>query len=345
MLERTVHWTPATDAPAFAAPLGAAPAAEPLVVRQQALLDVATHVASAKALAFGILYGAVYRCPRLEMNYVLVEGAQRGSIDDTSAGETVHSALEELIARLRAVGVHALGWYRTGTTFGAHLPSADIAMHAALFQEPWMVALIQDSSTLRPDAAFLRLADRRRPRAIPFYELLPGEIGDREPTRSAVAWSMYRTNAPVAGPKPRYELKQPFDASTTSSAPDHPLMPARRTSGRVRLFEPPSHATPVRAPMVDQTPAEPPPVALPGALPGALPVGSQAGSPAGAPRRLNDIESIFEPADSSSTLKGLDTAPRGRRFPLPSFASRAGLGTFAAMAIAIAILAAWFATH
>lgn len=273
-----MRWVPVPDAvPALSVPLGTVSAVEPLVIHQRALSDVEVHASSSPSLAFGVLYGAIYRCPRLHMDYALVEGIERGFV----AGATdLRATLEEMIARLHAGGLQPLGWYRSGAAAGMHMSSSDTAMHATLFPEPWAVALLQDASTPRSHAAIVRLTARLKPYAVPFYELLPVQYnGEGEAVRSVIDWPTYRTTPDVIPPEP--------SPSVASRPPDEQ----------------------------DQAP------------------------------QFVNIERIFDaPAAERAGNSTLPT-PRRRPFRLFSFAPRATGLAFAALAIAVAIAAAWYLTH
>ncbi|HKV52495.1 MAG TPA: hypothetical protein VJO52_14975 [Gemmatimonadaceae bacterium] len=280
-LEHTVRWVPLHDTvPALSAPLGTVAAVEPLVIHQQVLAGVETHVSTSPALAFGVLYGAIYRCPRLRMDYALIEGVERGAAD-ADANADLRLALEEVIARLHARGVQALGWYRAGVSPGLQISPTDSAMHATLFPEPWCVALLHDTSTPRSQAALVRLTSRLRPYAVPFYELLPAHHnGQGDSVRSVIDWPTYRTTADV------------IRAESKTAAP--PLFPTESSQ---------------------QAP------------------------------QFNDIERIFDaPAVETANTTAFGT-PRRRSFPLFSFGPRTIRVALAALAVAVAIAAAWFFTH
>ncbi|MGH7649522.1 MAG: hypothetical protein ACREND_15510 [Gemmatimonadaceae bacterium] len=263
--------------PELSVPLGTVSAVEPLVIHQQALSDIEAHASSSPSFAFGILYGAIYRCPRLHMDYALIEGIERGDAADTS---DLRAPLEEMIARLHAGGLQPLGWYRSAAEGGMQMSSTDTAMHATLFPEPWAVALLQDASTPRLHGATVRLTARLRPYAVPFYELQPARYnGEGELVRSVIDWPTYRTTADVIRP----------EAS-------------------------PSVAFPQIAP------------------------------PEQAPQFQN-IESIFDAPPAQPAGAPAAHTPRRPRFEMFSYAPRVTWLALAALAIAVAIGAAWYITH
>jgi hypothetical protein len=213
-LEHTIRWVPVHDAvPALFAPLDTLAGVEPLVIHQQVLAGIEADVSTSPAHAFGILYGAIYRCPRLRMDYALVEGVERGFADDADVNPDLRHPLEELIARLHASRLEALGWYRAGMNAGLQMSQTDAALHATLFPEPWAVALLHDASTPRSQAALVRLTTRLRPYAVPFYELLPTKYDDEsDSVRSVIDWPTYRTTTDVI--RPEWKAVEAPSAST-----------------------------------------------------------------------------------------------------------------------------------
>ncbi len=167
------------------------------------------------------------------MDYALVQGVERGSMDEADANADLRLTLEKLIARLHADGLHALGWYRAGVNAGLQLSPTDSAMHATLFPEPWAVALLHEASTPRSQAALVRLTTRLRPYSIPFYELLPAQyIGEGDAVRSVIDWPTYRTTADVV--RPESIVYAPPAPST------EPQQQAPQFHGIERIFDAPS---------------------------------------------------------------------------------------------------------
>lgn len=331
-LERAVRWEPADHViSSLAVPLGTISAVEPLVVHHQALADIEAHAAASRSFAFGVLYGEIYRCPRLHMNYVLVEGAQPGSLDDAPPNADLHSTLAAVIDRLRTTGVRAVGWYRAGAAVGLHLSPADVRMHAALFPEAWAVALVRDALIVHSMAAFVRLIDRTQPYPVPFYEQLPPEAYvEGERPRTAIAWSSYHTMTDVSPPvlpDTPLPLLNARRARRTSAA--RPFVPGQPQSGRTKPFEPvrPVLSAPFTAPYAKSVSAE--------------------GSPEPAPPEpaALSIEHIFDPDPHASTQTEPATSPRRGLFRKFSFGPRVRLAALTIAAIAFAILAAWYFTH
>ena len=311
-------------------------AVEPLVVHQQALADIEAHAAASRAFAFGVLYGEVYRCPRLHMNYVLVEGAERGTLDDAQPDADLRSTLAVVIERLHSSGVRAIGWYRAGAAVGLKLSSSDLSMHAALFPEAWTVALVRDALIVRATAAFVRLIDHTQPYPVPFYEQLSAEAYvEGERPRTAIAWSSYHTMTDVLLPELPNAPLPLFDARRMRrTPPSRPAVPGRPQSARAKPFDP---ARPL--PGTDAQPIDAPQPASAAPTPAAVSIPSPP-EPAS-----QSIERIFDPAPAKFTRSERPMAPRRRPFPTFSFRPRVWLPTLTIAAIAFAIFAAWYFTH
>lgn len=330
-LERAVRWEPADDiTSSLQKPLGTVSAIEPLVVHQRALTDIETHAAASRAFAFGVLYGEIYRCPRLRIDYVLVEGAQRGDIDDAPPDADLRSTLAALIDRLRASGVRAVGWYRTGTPGALHLSSEEVSMHAALFPEPWAVAFVRDALIVRSAAAFVRLANHTRPYAVPFFEQLAADAyAEGERPRTAIAWSSYHTMTDVLALELADAPLPLFDAGKIRRAPAaRPGITTRPQAARAKPFEP------VRA--VPVTPAPPPEV---------QPTPPEAVEPDPPEPAPYSIDRIFDPLPEAATPHVPESSPRRRLSRQFSFRPRDRILALTIAAIAFAILAAWYFTH
>ena len=341
-LERAVRWEPVDDViSSRSVPLGTISAVEPLVVRQQALADLEEHAASSRAFAFGVLYGEIYRCPRLHMNYLLVEGAQRGSLEDAPPNADLRSTLAALVDHLRASGIRSVGWYRTGASGGLHLSAADASMHTALFPEQWAVAFVRDALIVRSTAAFFRLVDQRQPYPVPFYEQLPAEAyGNGERPRTAIAWSSYHTMTDVLRPETPNAPLPLFDARRIRRTPaPRPADASRPHTSRARPFEP-TIAPSVPAPSVP-APSVPAPI-VPAPTPAPEPAVAESTAPEPASQSINRI---FDPAPTTSRRHERPASSRRGLFRTFSNRPRVSTLTLAMTAIAVAIFAAWYLTH
>lgn len=280
VLDHAVRWVPSYESvPELSVPPGTVSAVEPLVIYQQILAEIERHAAASPAFAFGVVYGAMYHCPRLKMDYALIEGVQRGVSSTESAPGDLRPVLEEMIAGLHAAGLRAFGWYRIGGRSDLGMSPGESAMHAMLFPEPWAVAILQDSTAPRSPAAVVRLTARLKPYAVPFYELIaPERAGNGAAVRSVIDWPTYRTTADVILP-----VAQPT----------------------------PQSAAPVEVQQASQ---------------------------------FRDIDRIFDAPPPESGPQGA-APPRRGRVPLFFLAPRAIRIALAAVAISLAIVVAWFATH
>jgi hypothetical protein len=330
-LERAVRWEPVDDVVStLSVPLGTISSVEPLILHQQALAEIEAHAAASRSFAFGVLYGEIYRCPRLHLNYVLVEGVERGNVDEAPPNADLRSALAIVVDRLHASGVRSVGWYRTGASVRLHLSPADVAMHTALFPEPWAVALVRDALIVRSTAAFFRLIDRRQPYPIPFYEQLAADAhADGERPRTAIAWSSYHTMTDVLRPE-------------TPNAP-LPLFDAQR------IRRTPSTRSPAtgRPPTTRAKPFEPakPGSSIPLPTPAPEPVVPEVEKPAQPQPGSHAIDRIFDPAPATSRHHEPYPSSRSGLFHGFSLRPRVSIRALTLVAIALAIIAAWYFTH
>ena len=330
-LERAVRWEPVDDVvSSLSVPLGTISSVEPLVLHQQALAEIEAHAAASRAFAFGVLYGEIYRCPRLQMNYVLVEGVQRGSLDEAPPNADLRSALTEVVDRLHASGLRSVGWYRAGASVGLHLTPADVGMHAALFPEPWAVALVRDALIVRSTAAFFRLIDRTQPYPVPFYEQLTADAyADGEHPPTAIAWSSYHTMTDVLRPETPNAPLPLFDTQRIRHTPSsQPLLTGRPPTSRVKPFEP--------ARAIPSIPL-PPPAPEPAAADAAKPPPPEPTS--------HPIDRIFDPAPATSRHHEPYPSSRSGLFHGFSLRPRVSIRALTLVAIALAIIAAWYFTH
>lgn len=352
-LERAVRWEPVDNVISpLSVPLGTISAVEPLVVHQQALAELEAHAASSRAFAFGVLYGEIYRCPRLHMNYVLVEGVERGRLEDAPPNADLRSTLAALIDRLHASGIRSVGWYRTGASVGLHLSAADAGMHAALFPEQWTVAFVRDALIVHSTAAFFRLVDQRQPYPVPFYEQLPADAySNGACPRTAIGWSSYHTMTDVSRPETPNAPLPLFDARRVRPTPAPPPAAASRPhTTRARPFEPTIAAPSVPAPSVPAPSVAAPIVAAPIVPALSVPAPTPAPEPAVAKTTAPEpasqsIDRIFDPAPTTSRRH--EPAASSRRGLFRTFSSRPRLSTLTLTmtAIAVAIIAAWYLTH
>ena len=326
-----MRWEPVDNvASSLAVPLGTISSVEPLVLHQQALVEIEAHAAASRSFAFGVLYGEIYRCPRLHLNYVLVEGVERGNVDEAPPNADLRSALATVVDRLHASGVRSVGWYRTGASGRLHLSPADVAMHAALFPEPWTVALVRDALIIRSTAVFFRLIDRRQPYPIPFYEQLAVDaVAEGERPRTAIAWSSYHTMTDVSPPEAPNAPLSLFDAQRVRRIPPTRLpVTGRSPTSRVKPFEPAKAGAsiPLPAPVPE-------------------PVVPEVAKPAPPQSLSHAIDRIFDPAPMTSRHHGPDPSSRRGLFQTFSFRPRVSIRALTMLAIALAIIAAWYFTH
>lgn len=370
-LGNAIRWLP-TDAASAATDEAALRL--PVFVRTEVMREIDDHVRDAGIAAFGVLRGNLYHCPRLDIDYVLVEAITAGVRNRTGADDDARrDALAALVAEVVSDGSIPAGWYRgTMTTIPT---AADAALHAALFPERWSVAVFREGAGPMYRGALLRVhgdALHASSTSIPFVELLPGDAtlsGGSFPT--SVAWVSHRPEMPRFTPLPgarpdtatadasaRQRRSGEVRASDSRTAPRRtgPFVPRDTTTpphGSVAAIDAssPSGAAPTAppAPPAPPTPAVPVTPIAP-VIHAQGPVSPQPADPARAARapavrgnRFDGIDRIFEPADASAAALGPDDAvPQPSPWGRPPASHRAARFVAVATLVASALAATWF---
>ncbi len=176
-LDQTVRWLPLHDAYYLRAEVMTSARALPLVVMQEALLQVEMHASSeVYGSTCGVLCGAHYRDPGSGAGYILVEGIERATrvYRDADPEASLAVDISRAIDAAERAGRTVVGWYRFDVALFPRLPVADAGMHRALFPEPWQVALLRDGADGEGSGVFMRVEPTEgRAFPIPFFELIP----------------------------------------------------------------------------------------------------------------------------------------------------------------------------
>lgn len=223
-VDRTVRWLPLDDAFYLLAEVMTSTRAAPLVVLQDALLQVESHAALAVgAAACGVLCGGLYRDPRTRVEYLLVEHAERSTSADVDGNPYASLAVElsRTVARVESDGIGVVGWYRFDVPFDQRIPTANAGIHRALFPETWQVALLRNGAPGEGNGAFVRVEPNEgRPYKIPFLELVPRKHSrGRRPKVSSVRWRNYSAESVVAVlPREAFLPEASRDARASPSA-------------------------------------------------------------------------------------------------------------------------------
>ncbi|MBX6331572.1 MAG: hypothetical protein IRY91_06980, partial [Gemmatimonadaceae bacterium] len=254
--ERVVKWLPLDDSYYLLASAGMGAVAEPVVLAQDALLQVEHDLRHTQHRdAFGILSGAICICPDSGLQYVLVEGTMdaRGVAIGDDPYATMAAELSALARTAERSGKLVVGWYRTGATLFPRVALHDVAVHRTLFPHPWQVALLRDGIGPQNRGALLRVEPTEgRPYSIPFYELLPppSKYGTGI-TGASVTWSNYRAELEMT-PAPDALLNGRVAPSRPTPLLPPSVQPAPRANG------PADAAASARATMEPPSPFAPP---------------------------------------------------------------------------------------
>jgi len=224
----SILWQPADGA----APQGTLTI--PIFITQRALAAVHDHCAATREVCFGLLTGNLFRSPDTGAPYLVVESTIRlpaGAADDAKTALVQGWVVAQDV--LRRTDDQLVGWYRGGAAATATLSPAEAEMHAALFAQPWQVAVAVDAggdasagSVLRPSAG-----DGWARQGLPFYELLEqASIQPDGTKRTRLHWTNYRTDQATFLPADRVAAPPP------SVAPAPPAVhPAPRPAPLVFL--------------------------------------------------------------------------------------------------------------
>ena len=202
-LGRAVAWEPTHDAYYLVAELlTSSRKLPPVYIDQAALRTVETRLLEGDVpFTFGLLAGNHYRCPRLRREYLLIDTVMAAHIEPT--GRSMKAALTQELWALSAIakkhGRLTIGWYLGGAQVLEPLTRDDMALHTAIFPEPWQIMLVRDGFESVRHGAFIRIEPTEsRPYAIRFFELLPGSLSaDDHALPTALHWANYRTGDTV----------------------------------------------------------------------------------------------------------------------------------------------------
>ncbi len=228
-----ILWTPTVDGAPDASPYA-------IFITQSALAAVHAHVEAKPrgAASLGFLAGNRFECPETGTAYVVIESAIQ--LPWSIAGDHLRPALSQgwtvVQEEVRKHNGQLLGWYHTHHGVDPKPSPADIEAHAALFAEPWHVALVVTPGDA-PLAGFFRIGLDALSASgyLPFYELLDAAsvLPDGRKV-SDLAWVNYRTEEPiftsdrVSNPRLEIQPRLLFPDDVEESAPGAALSPARQ---------------------------------------------------------------------------------------------------------------------
>lgn len=203
-LARAIAWVPRGADQAEWPPHGARPVRTPLFVTSGVLRAVQRHLSGSRTgTGFGFLAGRLFRCPRSDVPYALVESAHAGrdALAEQASGEHLERAWRDLEGAPDGIDRLLLGWYHGHDRHGLLLTDPDRETNRRYFGAPWQFSIVVVSRDGRPLGGVFRQAGtspEEPSRPMPFFELLSKPHGgDLASVESAVDWTNYEPNRPL----------------------------------------------------------------------------------------------------------------------------------------------------
>jgi hypothetical protein len=157
----------------------------------------------------GLLLGSRWDCPITGARYLVIESLEE-TPEATQDSKAMTAALVDRMGHHRGhESIECVGWYGSSEDAEPHVSSAQAAIHASLFGEPWPTALIVAEGG-NSGAFFLH--DTRGPRwfQAPFYELGHADRKAHAAKSTCLAWPAYLTTETVV---PLLSPSQPEEAA------------------------------------------------------------------------------------------------------------------------------------
>ena len=189
----------------------------PIFITQRALAALHDHCAATPETCFGLLTGNVFRSPETDTPYVVVESTIRlpgGTGDDAKAALMQGWVVAQDV--VHRTGDQLVGWYRGRWSAETGLAPLEAETHAALFGQPWQLAVLVGAGDTTVGGVLRRSASSGwAQECLPFYELVdPASFrpDGSKPTR--LRWDNYRTEETALVPPPA--LPAPVSAVPTA---------------------------------------------------------------------------------------------------------------------------------
>jgi hypothetical protein len=199
-LETAIAWMPASDSYHVIAGMRLGMSAVPPLYVTQELLRATRSAAElpGSPIAFGVLAGSLCRCPRTDIEYLLLDTVRPASRELTAEDPVGQLATEvrSLMTEIEHSGKLVLGWFIGGMDEDLALDPELQSMQRELFANPWQIVLVLSEQRGVQNGAFVRfdsIADRWY--TIPFFELVSPPSGGSasDELASVTHWQPYRT--------------------------------------------------------------------------------------------------------------------------------------------------------
>jgi len=195
----------------------------PIFITQRALTAVHDHCAATRQTCFGLLTGKVFHAADTGAPYVVVESTIRlpGGIGDDAKAALMQGwvVAQDVVHR---TGDQLVGWYRGRWSAETGLTPTEAETHAALFGQPWQLAVVVGAGETTVGGVLRRSAGSVwSQECLPFYELVdPASFrpDGSKPTR--LRWDNYRTEETALAPPPALPV------AAVPAVPAVPVVPA-----------------------------------------------------------------------------------------------------------------------
>ncbi|HEX5072037.1 MAG TPA: hypothetical protein VFW03_02455 [Gemmatimonadaceae bacterium] len=187
----------------------------------------------------GLLLGGRWDCPITGTRYVVIQSFEETHQATHDSKAMTHALAERLAHHSGSESIECVGWYSFSNGTEPAMASAQATVHASLFEEPWLTALIVAEGG---DSGAFFLHDKRASRwfQAPFYEVTTAARKDQAPKTTCIAWPAYVTTETVVlrtVSQPEASPVQGAEVATTPKPPPSPrpaLSNIRRIGSAIR---------------------------------------------------------------------------------------------------------------
>jgi len=165
---------------------------------QQALLDRIRrqgHGPPGERL-LGLLLGSRWDCPITGTRYVVIQSFEETHQATHDSTAMTHALADRLAHHSGGESIECVGWYSSSDGTEPRIASAQAAVHASLFDEPWLTALVLAEGG-ESGAFFLHNKRASRWFQAPFYEVTTAARKDQAAKTTCIAWPAYLTTENV----------------------------------------------------------------------------------------------------------------------------------------------------
>jgi hypothetical protein len=203
---------------------------------QQALLDLIRrqgHGPPGERL-LGLLLGSRWDCPITGTRYVVIQSFEETHQATHDSKAMTHALADHVAHHSGGESIECVGWYSSSDGTEPRIASAHAAVHASLFEEPWLTALVLAEGG--GSGAFF-LHDKRASRwfQAPFYEVTTAARKDQGAKTTCIAWPAYLTTETVVLRAASEPEAPPVRGEEVAATPEPPPSPRPALSNIRRI--------------------------------------------------------------------------------------------------------------